>query len=261
MYSESWNRIIWTVFLNCFLFVAGWMFHNFLKPNRPRVKYLFLKNNFPVLHFSYFSFSQSYYQSPKEKIIIQRESLGSGPASGELSFHGGWGSFPLCVLATVIYAPFSGDTATSWYVGRVELTQLGWVPADMWRGVSCHYAPLQVPQGFSRVVGCQEGRKVSAFLLRTQLPRQDRVIHSQPCSRRCKHPLNLPENVVSHQFPPRAPLSVSQVLPCFSICTDPPPVTLRQLHSTHLCHLSLILPIHPFDKLICWVPFYDKICL
>lgn len=71
MYSESWNQIPHIIVLNYSLSVVSWRFHHFQKPNKPRVKYMFLKDNSPVPSLSYFSFCQSYYQFPKEKNIPQ----------------------------------------------------------------------------------------------------------------------------------------------------------------------------------------------
>lgn len=156
MYSESWSQITRTTTVFNYFLLNNWMFHQFLKFNRPRVKYMFLKDNFPVPCFSYFSFCESYYPSPKRKKIFSKEKS-SGPTSGGPCCHDGWASYSLFVLPTVTNA-FSGDTATLWSVWYVELTQLGCSPYRcMW-----HCAmPLQAPRSFIvQWQGCREQRKV-----------------------------------------------------------------------------------------------------
>lgn len=191
MYPESWSQITQTTTVFNYFLLVSWTFHQFLKFDRPRVKYMFLKDNFLVPCLSYFSFCESYYPSPNIYIYIFSKEKSSGPTSGRLCFYDGWGSYSLFVLPTVTDA-FSGDTATLWSVWCVELTRLGCSPYRcMWQCAM----PLQALRSFIvQWPGYWGQRKELVFLLMTPLTCQDRATHDQPCSRQSKPLLSLPEN-------------------------------------------------------------------
>lgn len=143
MYPESWSQITQTTTVFNYFLLVSWTFHQFLKFDRPRVKYMFLKDNFLVPCLSYFSFCESYYPSPKKKkkIFFPKEKA-QGPHQEDFVF-------------TMAGAPTRYLFCQPWQMVS-QVTQphsdlcgvLSWpdwaaVPTDACGSVQCHFKPFE----------------------------------------------------------------------------------------------------------------------
>lgn len=138
MYSEGWNQIIGTIVLNCFLFVVHWTFHYFLKPNRPGVTYMFLKDNFPVPT-SHSSFCHSYYEYPKGGEKISKEKYEPQGSQQEDFLFMVFGVASVCLFCQLCYA-LSQMTLTD-VCDPLSFPNWAAAPADAWR--VCHITQPQ----------------------------------------------------------------------------------------------------------------------
>lgn len=111
------------------------------------------------------------------------------------------------------------------------------VLTGVWRGVPGHNAPT-----WSHLWFHSTGTELKVFPPTTPVPHQHTGACNQPRRGHSKHPLNLPESLVSYQFP-FDPLRAFLRLFLASPFTK---TLLWSRHSTHLCHVGLILPFQPF---------------
>lgn len=206
MYSESWNQIPRIIVLNCSLSVVSWRFYHFLKLNKPRVKYMFLKDNFPVPVFLILSVLLSISKRKKYSPV---KKFRFGAYLRRTFFSWCLGFLLSTCSAKCGRQPFSGDTHGD-LCSMFSSPSWAAVPTDVCKGVPCHFKPLEVFQFSDRAVKAGDRCLPFSLWLHYHVPT---VTHNQPCNRQCKHPLNLPENAATNSHA-HLPLRVSQILSC-----------------------------------------------
>lgn len=108
----------------------------FLKTRRAQSHTYVPQRSFSSPPLSYFSFCQSYHQSPWEKLL---QGSGSGHTWGGLSLHSGWACFLLPVLLR---------HALLFHLRQPHSPHWAAVPAGRWRGVPGRNAPTWSPLRF-----------------------------------------------------------------------------------------------------------------